>query len=178
MPAKGTKQTKEAKAKVAAAKIGNKHALGNTGGRPSEYDESYPEKVLEYLKKCVDEYKSLLKSENAESGSITYANQLAVSIPQYADVCIMLDCSYETMNAWAALHPEFARALRAVKMEQEKRLVNKGLSGEYVSPIVKMLLSANHGYREKTEVDLTGSVTVNNINTLNDEQLERIANGG
>jgi len=175
---KGSKHTKEAKAKVAKAQIGNKKAVGNTGGRPSGYDESYPERVFAYLEKCVDEYKSLLRSENAESGSITYANQLAVSIPQYADVCIMLDCSYETMNAWASLHPEFARALRAVKMEQEKRLVNKGLSGEYVSPIVKMLLSANHGYKEKTELDLTGAVTVTNISTLTDEQLARIANGG
>ncbi len=51
--------------------------------------------------------------------------------------------------------PEFFGALKWLKSEQKKRLLESGLSGDYNSTIAKLILSANHGMNEKTVQEQT-----------------------
>jgi hypothetical protein len=45
--------------------------------------------------------------------------------------------------------------LKKIKDIQRERLLYNGLSGDYNSTIAKLVLSANHGMSEKSEVDHT-----------------------
>ena len=57
-----------------------------------------------------------------------------------------------SMYEYSKQNKEFSDTLEAIKTVQENKLINKGLTGEFNSPIVKLML-ANHGYSEKQEID-------------------------
>ena len=71
--------------------------------------------------------------------------------------------------------------MESLGAEQEDRLINNGLSGDYTSPISKLLLS-KHGYSEKVEQEITNpdgnlkTIVINKYGSNNKPATE--ANGG
>ena len=63
------------------------------------------------------------------------------------------------MYDWEKKYPEFLYILEAIKLEQQKVLLNKGLSGDFNSAITKLVLG-KHGYHEKQDVDLKGDMNI------------------
>lgn len=63
--------------------------------------------------------------------------------------------SKATLYRWAEDHDEFRYALDDLKDLQGLLLQNKGLSGKTQPVITKLMLSANHGMKEKSEQDVT-----------------------
>lgn len=96
-------------------------------GRPSEYEESFPDKVLEYLNDPEETY------------------------PTRAGLALFLHCTKQTLINWGERHPDFLDALEDLDRQQEKKLWNKGLDGTWNSNIVKLGLH-NHGYSDRTDV--------------------------
>jgi reverse gyrase len=119
-------------------------------GRPSSYDPAICKKVDEYLEMKKDEYQAILKARNTESGHEAYDQILKVDLPMVEDFAVYVGVPLSTLYHWRETHPEFLEALGRIAEEQKKRLLNKGLSGEYNSTIAKLILSANHGMSEKT----------------------------
>lgn len=109
----------------------------NKGGRPTEYKEEYIDKVDEYLAVSVDKYDE---------------KKLKVSLPTMGGFSLFIDVSEKSLYNWRDEHPKFLQALSKIVKEQQKRLLDMGLSGEYNSTIAKLVLSANHGMREKSDV--------------------------
>lgn len=125
-----------------------KHA----GGRPLEYSEEILKKAWEYLESCVDEEKQTVK-QSSEKYEM-FDNKLKVKIPTKGGLARYLDVARETLYDWARKYPEFSDVMEAVGAEQEERLINNGLSGDYNPTIAKVLLS-KHGYREGIDTDMT-----------------------
>ena len=73
-------------------------------------------------------------------------------VPSVAGLACYLGKSREAMYEYARKDNEFSDTLEAIKTVQENKLINKGLTGEFNSPIVKLML-ANHGYSEKQSID-------------------------
>jgi hypothetical protein len=111
------------------------------GGRPLEYKEQYVAMADTYLAAQQDEV-----SENGK---------LKVNLPTIEGFALFLGVNKTSLYEWEKLHPEFSNALNKIRTEQQQRLLNSGLSGDYNSTIAKLVLSANHGMREKTETDIT-----------------------
>ena len=65
---------------------------------------------------------------------------------------MFIDVSKRILYNWEQLHPQFLHALDKIRTEQQKRLLDKGLSGDYNSTIAKLILSSNHGMREKSDI--------------------------
>ena len=103
-------------------------------GRPTKYNEAMQEKADDYL--------------------TTYQKDSVV--PSVAGLSLVLDLSDSTIYDWKAKHPDFSRTLRNIKKKQEAELLNKGLTSEFNSTIVKLMLH-NHGYSDKVEQDLKSS---------------------
>lgn len=122
------------------APIGNQFALGNKGGRPSEYDPAYVERAKEYIEANQDTY--------------ILGTSIKVKLPTIEGFARFLKVSVSSLHEWAKEHEVFSLALDEIKNEQKQRLLDKGLSGDYNSTIAKLILSANHGLREKTESEL------------------------
>jgi transposase-like protein len=108
-------------------------------GRPTKYSAEMDKKVLEYLDSCTDTFDEGTK-------------RVKVNIPTMEGVALHLDINRDTLFAWRQEHPSFSDSLDKVIGEQKKRLLNKGLSGDYNSTIAKLILSSNHGMREGTDI--------------------------
>lgn len=100
-------------------------------GRPTKYNDELQARAERYI--------------------FDYADQGDV-IPSAAGLCVWLGISRPTLHEWDRAHPNFSNTLDAIRSLQERAALNKGLTGEFNSTIVKLVL-ANHGYSEKSAIE-------------------------
>ena len=122
-------------------------------GRPTEYKEEYISKVDEYLESHKDEEVRVVK-QSSEKYEM-FDNKLKVKLPTIDGFARFINVPRRTVYDWRDKYPEFSHSLDKIVTEQQERLINSGLSGDYNSTIAKLILSSNHGMREKSETDLT-----------------------
>lgn len=122
--------------------------------RPSEYKEEYIAKVDEYLSTRTDEETEYHKTRGEKSDG--YDRIIKVKLPTIEGFARFLDVNKTSLYEWEKIHPEFSNALDKIRIEQQNRLIDKGLSGDYNPVIAKLILSANHGMKEKTDVTTDG----------------------
>ena len=137
-------------------------------GRPSEYKEEYIKEADVYLSACQDEYEEFHKTRGPQSNG--YERLVKVNLPTIEGFALMLGVNKTSLYEWEKKNPMFSNALDKIRTEQQKRLVEGGLSGDYNSTIAKLILSANHGMKEKTETDITsGGDKITGFNFIKDD---------
>lgn len=104
-------------------------------GRPTEYSEDILQAAREYLVKF------------EEQGDV---------VPTIEGLADNLGRGVKTLYNWSKEHPEFEEAMQAILSKQGRLLQNKGLNKETDSGITKLLLSANHGKAEKSDLTTDG----------------------
>lgn len=117
----------------------------NLGGRPSKLDEA--------LYQAADDY---LYGGWEEEGD---------QVPSIEGLAISLGVSRSSVKLWASQDDRFSATVEGIKACQARRLINRGLSGDFNQSITKLLLN-NHGYTEKTETQNTHS-----FESLSDDEL-------
>ncbi len=117
-------------------------------GRPTDYSEDILDKAKEYLASCED-----VEIEKEVGNRTEY--RLNVKLPTIEGLAVYLRVSRDTIYEWAKHHKEFSDTLEDLRAEQADKLINQGLAGNYNSTIAKLVLSSNHGMREKSETDVT-----------------------
>lgn len=125
-------------------------------GRPTLYTEELLGKAQEYLLACEDK-----EIEKGTEERPVYS--LKVKLPTKGGLARFLGVSRETLYAWSKEKPEFSDIMEQIGAEQEDKLINNGLSGDYNSTIAKVLLT-KHGYRDAVDTDVTSKGE--QINTL------------
>ncbi len=107
-----------------------------SGGRPTHYSDEIARKAREYLE------------IHAELGDV---------VPSVAGLSVYIERARSTIYQWASHedNTEFADILERINATQEKKALSGGLSGDYNSAIVKLLLG-KHGYHDKVDQELTG----------------------
>jgi len=98
------------------------------GGRPTKYKPEYCD-LTKYLKS------SKVKGE----------------LPSICGYAVYLGVSEKTLENWGKTKEEFFRSLRKLLTISKQTLMNKGLKGTYNSTIAKLILSSDHGMRERTD---------------------------
>lgn len=134
-------------------------------GRPTIYSEKILKRARKYLKECKDEEVELVKQEG-DKGYTIYEHKLKVHLPSIYGLARYLNVNRDTLYEWAKHHPAFSDTLRDIELEQAQRLVDNGLSGDYNPTIAKLILSSNHGMKERNDV------------TTNDKDLPQPLLGG
>jgi len=137
-----------------------------TRGRPTTYKEEYCALVDKYLAENQDREVKVLKQANTDKGYEMYDTKLKVKLPTINGFALYIDVNEKLLYDWVKKFPIFRKSLGKIKKEQEARLLNMGLSGEYNSTIAKLVLSSNHGYKEREDV------------TTNDKELPTPIYGG
>ena len=135
-------------------------------GRPTKYLEEYNNKVDEYLELHQDKEleRVRLKSEKGYE-KIDYV--LRVNLPTIEGFARFIGVNKTTLYEWDKKYPDFSNSLDKIRIEQQTRLINEGLAGNYNPTIAKLILSSNHGMREKTEQDITtGGKEISSINYI------------
>lgn len=138
----------------------------NKGGRPTKYDQTFCEKVDEYLEICQDYNEQVVRQANAEKGYEMYDNKLKVKLPTFEGFMQFINIASSTFYDWKNTYPEFSESLEKILIEQKQRLLNNGLSGDYNPTIAKLILSSNHDMAEKTKTDHTSGGEKINGNTI------------
>lgn len=97
-------------------------------------------------------------------------------LPTIEGLALELNISRDTVHAWSdvkegdegwtQLHGQFSDVINDLRNAQAEKLVQYGLSGKYVGPIVRLMLSSKHGYVEKQEQDITHSGAVQFVNDI------------
>jgi len=137
----------------------------------SKYTPEFIKKVDEYLKECKDKRREFHKVRGIKSNS--YQEKYDVNLPTIYGFATYISFSEETVHVWKREHPEFKAALKKILAEQQKRLIDGGLSNRYNPVVAKLLLSANHGMKER--VDKTTKDQPIKQSNYTDEQIEKIA---
>jgi len=122
------------------------------GGRPTDYRPDYHvQAVDDYITSCRDTDDMKVTMESDKTGTTAYQFSTKVKLPSIAGLSIYLGVARSTIWEWKEKYPEFSSALEKLLSHQEARLLDNGLGGQYTSTITKLILSNNHGYKEKTE---------------------------
>lgn len=108
-------------------------------GRPTDYTEELTSKAEKYL---------------------TEFELLGDQIPSIEGFADYIEVSKKTIYNWCQedekgnrrASDEFLHALSRIETKQGRVLQNKGLSGDFSPVITKLLLSANHGMKEKSDI--------------------------
>lgn len=117
--------------------------MAHAGGRPTAYKEEYNQKVDEYLAEQQDYYDDETKTHK-------------VKLPTVEGFSTFINTSRSNIFKWAKEHEQFSDSLDKIVKAQHQRLIDNGLAGTYNSTIAKLVLSANHGMREKADVTTDG----------------------
>ena len=123
--------------------------MADLGGRPTVYSQDMVEKAKQYL--------------------ATYEKDSV--IPSIAGLALYLDLSRSTVNKWAN-EPDkggFSDIVGKILIEQEAKLLNSGLNGDFNSSITKLILT-KHGYSDKQ--DMTSSDGSMSPSQLTADQLD------
>ncbi len=140
----------------------------------SKYKPKYIRVAKEYLEGCKDTYGQFILEKDKKTGKkVTkfVTTGLKVRLPTIDGLRTVIGVDEDTIRNWEKKYPKFNRVVNEIRNEQKRRLIDMSLSGDYNPTIAKLLLSANHGMREGTDLTSGGET----INTFNNEQINRIA---
>lgn len=127
-------------------------------GRPTDYSEEMVKRARKYFQICKD-------------------SRTTVRMPSKGGLAVFLDVSRDTLYEWAKNYPAFSDIMEMLGAEQERRLIDKGLSGEYNPTIAKVLL-AKQGYREGIDVTTNDKDLIDpKAKELSDRALNAFLNG-
>lgn len=125
----------------------------------TKYKAKFINQVVPYINSKKDTYD--------EKGKLKKVN-----LPTLDDFAVnYLRVSPKIIYNWEKVYPKFRIALDKIRQVQKQKLIDEGLSGRYNPAIAKLILSNNHGMREKTDVTTDDKP----INTFSDDQVNRIA---
>lgn len=119
------------------------------GGRPTKYRPEFCD-LTEYLAHC--------KKEK--------------DLPSITGLAVFYEVAEKTVYNWGKEFPEFLQSLGRLLTISKQALMSKGLRGDWTSTITKLILSSDHGMRER--IDQTsddGPILLSSI--LTEEELLR-----
>lgn len=118
-------------------------------GRPTKYSPDILKRTNEYIESCQDEVFEFQKGHGATD---TYERRVRVNIPTLEGLAIALRVHRDTLHQWAKDYTTFSDTLEFLKQVQAHRLMLGGLSNDYNHTIAKLMLSSNHGMKERSDV--------------------------
>jgi hypothetical protein len=133
--------------------------------RPTDYSNEILTQTEIYLTQSIDEYSEFHKTRGEKSDS--FERVLRVKLPTIEGLALFLGVDRSTIYEWEGKHKEFSYTLDKIRAEQQQRLIDNGLSGDYNPVIAKLILSSNHGMRERSDVTSDNEAITNvNINVV------------
>jgi len=109
---------------MAKAKKKAKRAVG----RPTKYKPKFCD-LTKYLRHC----------------------KAKKELPSLTGYAVFLGVAESTVQKWGKEHDEFSVSLGELLTIEKQVLMNKGLTGKYNSTITKLILSSNHGMKERVD---------------------------
>ena len=128
----------------------------NKGGRPTKYKSNYCD-LTKYLASC--------KAKG--------------DLPSICGYAVYLGVAEQTVENWGKKNKEFLGSLGKLLSISKQTLMNKGLKGKYNSTIAKLILSSDHGMRERLD-QTSGDKPIEEIKSIPEikERLKALEDAG
>jgi hypothetical protein len=126
-------------------------------GTPTKYKPEYVSKVDDYLNdpKWVGEYwEEFHKTRGDKTNS--FERVLKLKLAKIEGFAEYIDTPLRNIYEWEAKYDDFSHALDKIRKKQHNMLIDGALSGAYASGTANLILSTNHGYRQKSDVTTDG----------------------
>ena len=114
-------------------------------------EDVHPSMVDEYLAECID------KVDYKPFGNKVIVDR-DVKIPTLSGLSIYIGIPLSVLHKWREEYKSFGEKVEMLCSIKEDRLINGSLSKKYSESISKLILSSDHGYKEKTETEVSGDV--------------------
>jgi hypothetical protein len=126
---------------MCAAPLGNKFAVGNKGGRPTDYKSEYCDQLIEWFE---IEPNREVEIPHYKDGEVTWNDYKTVAnrLPKFHEFAKSIGTSTVTMLEWCEKHEEFLNAYTRAKELQKYFLIENGLNGCY-NPNFAIFVSKN-----------------------------------
>jgi hypothetical protein len=141
--------------------IGNKNALGNEGGRPTDYKAEYCQSLIEWFE---IEPNREVELPHYKDGEVTWTDTKTVAnkLPKFHEFAKSIGVTHQTLLNWCDAHIEFFAAYTRAKELQKFFLIENGLNGCY-NPAFAIFVSKNiTDMKDKQEIpiDIKGEITI------------------
>lgn len=120
----------------------------NPKGRPSKFTPSIITKTYEYIQGCKDEF---FNYQKGFGNTDTYERRVMADLPTLEGLALHLMVHRDTIHDWSKKNKDFSDALEMLLALQKQRLIQRGISNDYNPTIAKLILSANHGMKERVD---------------------------
>jgi hypothetical protein len=151
-----------------AAPKGNKNAIGNKGGRPTDYKPEYCQLLIEWFE--IEPNKEI-EIPHYKDGDVTWTDYKIVAnrLPKFHEFAKSIGTTHKTLLDWVEKNIEFSNAYIRAKELQKYFLIENGLNGCY-NPTFTIFVSKNiTDMKDTQQMDLTNNG--NSFNTLSDAEL-------
>ena len=134
--------------------------MAHAGGRPTKYKEEYCDAIVQYF--SVQPQQTTYRRTYYADGTINSEEPitLAEQIPTFQGFANDIGVHVDTLIEWAKIDKKFSEAYARAKQLQEKIWLINGMSGLYNSQFAQFFGKNCWGYKDKTETEHTGDVTI------------------
>jgi hypothetical protein len=110
--------------------VGNQNALGNEGGRPTDYLPEYCDQLIEYFE---IEPNREVEIPHLKDGEVVWIDYKIVAnrLPVFHEFAKKIGVTHKTLLNWCDSHVEFLQSYTQAKELQKFFLIENGLSNCY-----------------------------------------------
>lgn len=140
-----------------AAAIGNQYAVGNCGGRPTDYKVEYCDMIIEHF--TIQPQQTVYKKTYYADGAIKSEEPVILpeQFPTFQKFADTIGVTVSTLWEWEKKYDEFSKAYARAKQLQENIWLVNGMSNLYNSQFAQFFGKNCLGYKDRTETELTGA---------------------
>lgn len=121
------------------------------GGRPTKYRPEYCEDLVRFFDRPLT--KTVTETIFLKGIPVEREIEVANDFPYLIRWCQDKDISFDTLNEWTRVHPEFSEAFKRAKKLQEMFLVHNTLTGRFNSNFASLVAKNWLGWKDKVEID-------------------------
>ena len=122
----------------------------NPVGRPTSYTEDMPEALLSFFRVDIDD----IIKHNLTSAGKSNIRIDPKYLPSMIKFCESVGIHQSTLHEWRSKHTEFSEAYAQARQLYEQMILDIGFATN--STFATFMLKANFGYRDNTEIVVTG----------------------
>jgi len=144
-----------------AAPKGNKNAIGNNGGRPTDYKTEYCEALIKWFEIEPNYEKEL---PHYKDGEITWYDYKTIAnrLPKFHEFAKSIGVTHKTLLNWCDVNIEFLQAYTQAKELQKYFLIENGLNGCYNAAFAIFVSKNITDMKDKQDIegDIKGEITI------------------
>jgi hypothetical protein len=140
-----------------AAPKGNKNAIGNNGGRPTDYKPEYCDSLIKWFEV---EPNREIEIPHMKDGEVIWNDikVMANRLPKFHEFAKSIGVSHQTLLNWCEMNIEFFEAYTCAKELQKYFLIENGLNGCYNAAFGIFVAKNITDMKDKAEIEHSGTI--------------------